>query len=120
MILFFLQGYNYPDSVSFSKWNNYTSLDRIIGQYTKMEGVSSHGRPVWKHENSDTYLFYSSDSYWRVGYAYGGNAGGWIQSNERGLEEIPRTNWNNGVTVEGLFVLLMYLTTSSYLQFCQS
>ena len=84
-----------------------------------MEGVSSHGRPVWKNENSDTYLFYSSDSYWRVGYAYGGNAGGWIQSNEKGLEEIPSTNWNNGVTVEGLFVILMYLTTPSYLQVAQ-
>ena len=85
-----------------------------------MEGVSSNGRPVWKHsKDSDTYFFFTSHSYWMVGPDYE-KAGGWLGRDGSGMEEIPRTNWrwradmesdkwinDPTLTVEGLIVLLM-------------
>ena len=65
-VVFFAAGENgepdYPDVVSIFGTNsseNYTvSVAECFGQYSKMQGVSSNGRPVWKHNSRDErYLF---------------------------------------------------------------
>ena len=126
-VVFFAAGENgepdYPDVVSIFGTNsseNYTvSVAAWFGQYSKMQGVSSNGRPVWKHNSrDDKHLFYHEEGWWLVGDDYESKQG-LIYSKYSG-EEIPRKGWRrstggNGfvddstLTVEGLKLLLLFM-----------
>jgi len=67
---------DYPDVVSI--WNtdpdaNVLSVHKTcLGQYSKMPGKSSHGKPVWKHiDRGDRFFFMGKDKLWYCGPFYG-------------------------------------------------
>ena len=89
---------DYPDIVSIfgtGPSQNYTStgVTGCFGQFSKMEGVRSRGRPVWKHKSHFNRVFFSGTSHWICGDNYE-KADGWIMSKDIIVEGvIPRTIW---------------------------
>ena len=78
-------GSDYPDIVSISNRDpseNYdSSAESCLGQYSKIAGESSLGRPVWKHKNrKDRFFFFGLNSWWHCGYLYGPKRGGFFSA----------------------------------------
>ena len=80
-----------------------------------MEGVTSRGRPVWKHKSHYNRIFFSGNKHWLCGDDYE-ETSGWIESKDI-VEEgvIPHTIWrisdgekfidDSTLIVEGLMTL---------------
>ena len=90
---------------------NYTSgTKRCFGRFSRMQGESSRGRPVWKHDDDDKRFFFVGQyDYWWCGYAYGNNAGGYgyAHQNENGL---PDTMTNlPSITLKGKKMTINHL-----------
>ena len=76
---------DYPDVVSISNTDpsaNYSSSDKsCLGQYSKMTGESSLGKPVWRHkDHKDRFFFYGLNGHWFCGYLYGPTRGGFFSA----------------------------------------
>ena len=63
-----------------------------MGEYRRVEGVTSNTRPVWRKGATDRYFFYTSQGRWMIGTDYNG-VSGWICSEDTGLTDIPCTRW---------------------------
>jgi hypothetical protein len=46
----------------------------FMGQYQVQPGMEESGRPVYKHENNNTYLYFAGSSWW-LSFNLGENAG---------------------------------------------
>ena len=63
-----------------------------MGEYRRVRGLTAGGRPVWRKGETGNYFFYTSNGWWMIGPDYKDDSG-WIQSEEKGLTEIPQTGW---------------------------
>ena len=63
-----------------------------MGEYRRVEGVTSNTRPVWRKGATDHYFFYASVGRWMIGPDYKKKSG-WIQAEDTGLTDIPCTRW---------------------------
>ena len=101
---------DYPDIVSiFStdpKSQNHSSyVKSCLGQFAKMPGENSNGRPVWKHTDrpttgnrKDRFFFNGKNNLWFCGYAYGDEHAGFISAKEMvGTDGLPESKWEHSV-----------------------
>ena len=69
-----------------------THLSSCMGEYRRVGGLMAEGRPVWRMGQTGDYFFYTSNGRWMIGPDYKKISGG-MQSEERGLMDIPLTGW---------------------------
>jgi len=75
--------HDFPDVVSI--WNKdpdasiWSAQKACLGQYSKMPGKSSHGKPVYKNiDRKDRFFFVGANGFWYCSYTYGPTAGGFL------------------------------------------
>ena len=75
--------HDFPDVVSI--WNKdpdasiWSAQKACLGQYSKMPGKSSRGRPVYKNiDRKDRFFFVGANGFWYCSYTYGPTAGGFL------------------------------------------
>ena len=75
---------DYPDIVSIINTDHtevWFAHRACLGQYSKMEDKSSHGKPVWKHnDREDRFFFMGKNKFWYCSYTYGPTAGGFLSA----------------------------------------
>jgi len=62
-----------------------------MGTYTKV-GNEVQGKPVWKMEGGNNFLYYSSSTFWMISQNYNSNAG-FILSGQHGQDTVPERGW---------------------------
>ena len=62
-----------------------------MGTYTKVVN-EVQGKPVWKMEGGNNFLYYSSSTFWMISQNYNSNAG-FILSGQHGLDTVPERGW---------------------------
>ena len=107
---------DYPGIVSISNtdpdaklWGPHKSC---LGQYSAMEGESSHGAPVYKHnDNAKRFFFVGKNKFWYCSYTHGPTAGGFFSaSRKKGAWTRytgPKSITYEGMSIEGFVPVFM-------------
>ena len=98
---------DYPGIVSISNSDPDTPLkgtpNSCLGQYSVMEGESSHGAPVYKHnDNEKRFFFRGKNKFWYCSYTHGPTAGGFLWA-----------SWTNGAWTDGAWTKGVWTMKSS-------
>ena len=74
------------------RWATLATLAALVPRFTKVEGLASMERPVWRQEGGEEFLFYTATQHWLVGPDPNTTIG-CIHSEGVFLETIPVTGW---------------------------
>jgi len=94
----------YPDVVSISNSDPDAKMSgsqrSCLGQYSLMEGESSHGAPVYKHnDNAKRFFFLGKNKAWYCSYTHGPTAGGFLWASWK------KGAWTDGAWTKGAWTM---------------
>ena len=92
----------YPDFVTLdANWSDIVHQYYSMGTYSMLPNITQLGRPVWKHEIYQRYLFMSQSYKWVIGDNYTTD-GHYLENKRQGYMTLPEDEWQfwNGEEME--------------------